>query len=778
MFGKRIACALVLPALLAFSAFTGANTSANELSTNRESVSKIGVWLVEFEDQGLLHYRGDIPGLRATSPQITGQRVDRDSPDVQAFLARADQILQARSQEIAGAVGRTPDITHEYRVTHMGMAIRLTPDEADAVRGLPGVVSVIEEPIYELATDIGPTFIGAPAIWDGSGTPTGAAGATLGHDIIVGIADGGLNNPGHPSFTDMGAECGYATPEPKLIERLDCTLSNCTGPAPGGGGSVFHGVHVASTAAGRFVEEGEGTPAPDRDISGVAPCAKLITYMVCPDSCPGAAIQAAIDRMPLDNVDVANFSLGPGGPAQFSPWSVSEGSLRYLDLTIADIFVAVAAGNTRAAAQGGPEDPVGNVKSTGPWVTTVANTTHSGTISSVSPTLTIHGPGTVPPEVQSLVVGTSSTSANLVADLNNVPLLHHPANIEGCTASGGFPAGLFTGGIALVSRGTCTFEEKVNNAAGAGAAAVVIYNNAPGPINPGLGGATTPTFTLLQVEGNALVSFINSAGAPADATLPAPSGTVAGDVLNGGSLKGPANFTDGITKPDIAAPGSNIYAAGDAGFITISGTSMASPHIAGSAALVRAVHPDWTPAEVKSAMMLTAHTQGFKPNAASPWDADDVGNGRVNLSVAALSGLVMDIPTDRYLHPDVNPLLGGNPTILNLPSMRSRTPCQPTCTWTRTVRNTLTSAADWTATSNPPAGTTVTVTPNSFSFTGDTSETQELTIELTVQAGNVFTGQHRFGDVVLSEDASAAPDARMTIAVQGDGNTVFRDGFE
>ncbi len=102
----------------------------------------------------------------------------------------------------------------------------------------------------------------------------------------------------------------------------------------------------------------------------------------------------------------------------------------------------------------------------------------------------------------------------------------------------------------------------------------------------------------------------------------------------------PAPYQD-ITKPDITGPGVLVYAAFPlnlGAYGSISGTSMSSPHTTGSAALVRAVHPDWTVSETRSALMMTSFNGGTKEDGTTPWDADDVGSGRLDLTKAALAG--------------------------------------------------------------------------------------------------------------------------------------------
>ena len=141
--------------------------------------------------------------------------------------------------------------------------------------------------------------------------------------------------------------------------------------------------------------------------------------------------------------------------------------------------------------------------------------------------------------------------------------------------------------------------------------------------------------------------------------------------------------------------------------------------------------------------MMTSFNGGTKEDGTTPWDADDVGTGRIDLTKAALAGLVMDETTQHFL--DANPNAGGDPKTLNIPSVRNMD-CSPSCTWTRTVRNTLTSATSWTATGTAiTPGFTIDVQPSSFSFTGGLGETQELTITATPNTN--LTSAVAFGEV-------------------------------
>jgi len=247
-------------------------------------------------------------------------------------------------------------------------------------------------------------------------------------------------------------------------------------------------------------------------------------------------------------------------------------------------------------------------------------------------------------------------------------------------------------------------------------------------------------------------------------------GVVQGDVLAGFSLRGPTpSPLQDLQKPNITAPGVRIYAAVPGGYAFISGTSMSGPHVAGAGLLVAQAHPDWTPSEVKSALQMTAFKGGFKENGSTPWDADDVGSGRVDLTRAALAGLVMDESFDNYLA--ANPTSGGDVKTLNTPDVRNLN-CTPSCSFTRSVRNTLSTATSWTASGTSFDGDfQVDVSPASFAFSGDTAETQELTITLTPSADT--TGTVAFGEVVLVEDGAASPDLHITAALSGVGGAVI-----
>ncbi|MCA9946970.1 MAG: S8 family serine peptidase, partial [Anaerolineales bacterium] len=215
-----------------------------------------------------------------------------------------------------------------------------------------------------------------------------------------------------------------------------------------------------------------------------------------------------------------------------------------------------------------------------------------------------------------------------------------------------------------------------------------------------------------------------------------------------------------IISPNVTAPGTDILAAyGTGGAIEwdmISGTSMASPHVAGAGALLMSLHPDWTPAEIQSALMTTGVTDMLKEDGTTPADPFDYGGGRINLNVAALAGLVLDESIINYQN--ANPANGGDAKTLNIASF-GNAQCLLECSWTRTVRSTQAASVTWTASVAGPMG--LTVTPASFVL--GAGETQEIVVTADVSA--LPAGDWVFGEVTLEPSVAGIPTAGFPVAV-------------
>ena len=704
------------------------------------------VYLVEFDEPGLLELHRQARG--------EGQRFDSQRSEIQAESARMADRHSGFLSQLGGVFGRSVQASHFFQVTHSGMALRLTEAEAGRVASLPGVASIERERQYFIDTFAGPEFIGADSVWAGVTTPSGLP--YRGEGMVAAVLDTGTL-PNHPSFINDPA-CGHGqggTPN-KLLSFVDCSATNAQGRCSGANpiDNNGHGTHVASTVAGNLVGP-EANPAPNppngNTISGVAHCAHIRHYNVCPGSCPTADIQAAMNTVLLDgDVDTLNFSISGGT----SPWN--DNDRRKLDLVDAGIFVNASAGNTNANIT----NPVGAVNHRGPWVVSVAASTRPAGASGV---ISMTGPGTVSPSLQNIVMDRGSDSSNGLPFAG--PIRFDPAQPAGNDGCSGFPAGFFNDAIALVQRGGCNFSQKINNAAAAGARVVVIWNNEPGGISMNTAGqVNVPAFSITQAQGQGFVDFINAnPGATAAFSLQPGAG---GDVLASFSLRGPTpGALQNLQKPDITAPGVGIYAADvtASGYGNKSGTSMSGPHLSGAAVLVRQMQPNWSPMEVGSALRMTAVKDGFKQTGNSAWDWDDVGSGRVDLTRAAFAGMVMNETRSNFLA--ANPAQGGDVRTLNLPAVRD-VACTPVCTFTRTLRNTLDTPSTWSVSSEMRSGSfNISVSPQTFSFNGGLNETQTVTITVSPVGQQPLS----FGMIDFVEANDQSPPLHFTVAAAGTG---------
>ena len=769
--GKSIrvtALASVIGVVLAGGMVSAPVATAQSVTT----VAATESYIITFNEPGLLHYSGGAGSLEATAPEARGQRrLDAKSPAAVAYSNYLQQERASHVQSISSALGRAVTPTHQYGVTKNGVAAELTAAEANTVRNLPGVQSVRAAGVYHQDTFRGPTFIGADTVWSGANVPGGTG--TRGFGKTLGSVDGGTNAD-HPSFAN-DASCGFSAGNPKLKSAVDCSTTDgggaCNGPNPEDL-SDGHGVHTASTAAGNVVTTSATPapvfPAPYTSMTGVAPCASIRAYKVCETStCSGAAIEAGLENTIVDDVDVVNYSISGGR----DPWN--DADRIFLDMVNADIVVAASAGNTRTETP----VPIGQVNHLGPWTMTVAASTHDAAVLAFS---SLTGPGTPPSAGVGVRMNRGSTTPTGSLLPPTTPIKSFPANLEACTAGTAIPAGYFANSIAFVRRGTCSFAEKITNAVNGGAILVLVGNNQIGPISMNTTGAptTVPSYSMTQAPGDAIRDFL-AANPTATADFN-PDGRL-GDVLADFSLRGPvpAAFA-GVTKPDITGPGVDIYAAknaanGEYGYL--SGTSMSSPHLAGAALLVRAAKPAWTPMEVKAALQLTAKPDGFDDNGSTPWDVDDVGNGRVDMTKAIKTALTMNETYANFVA--ANPTGGSiDAKTLNIPSMRN-TNCAPNCSFTRTVTSKSAAATTWTATfvgSRPSGNPTVTVTPANFTVAA--GGTQALNVAVDLGYGSPVTAaEPAFGYVVLTPSDNTVPTVRMTLAVAGTRDGIFKDDF-
>lgn len=756
--------------------------------------------------------RGDNGRLNVSSNQARSYIAELRS-EQRSFLGRLGALAGRSISPIR------PDMQFQHAFN--GMVLQLSPFELEVLSQMPEVAFIEGYREYPLATDEGPDLIGAPAIWQGIATPNGfrsrGEGVVIGiidsgmniasPSFAATDADGythtnplgegnylGLCNPTNPNHVPERDICNS-----KVIGGWDFVdgTANANYEAPGFEDENGHGSHVAATAAGNkrtAVYDGF-----ELELQGVAPRANLVVYDVCNTppgangSCPNIATVSAVNQAVADGVvDVINYSISGGD----QPW-LDATSLAFLAAHNAGVLSVAAAGND------GPDASTTSHQE--PWVATVAASTHRR--ESFSYMLSYAGPGTPPPNTTDLAM---PRGAALPIN-NTLPLVAAPAIVspgvgtpetDGCSA---YPAGTFirqlsdsddlfasgfeagetqqppnqVGAVAFLrwpsSGSACGTAARANRAAEAGARAVVFLSDS------GLlaaGGANIPVFVL---EGSStydpLLNAIAAAPDEAEVTIPAEAVPMYppnhADQMADFSSRGPAVDFE-LVKPDVAAPGSSILAAearwnrsGAVPGVLVpeagpavglkSGTSMASPHVAGAAALVKAINRSWTPMEIKSALMTTAVQAVRKEDGTTPGDAFDYGAGRIDLTKAAEAGLLFNEIGTNFEQAD--PAEGGDPSTLNVPSVQLNN-CVGTCSVTRRARNAR-AGVTWTA-SVEGFASGVTVTP--ATITPGSGTPSEFTV--SVNSAGLPGGEWAFGQIVWTPSNPEVPIARMPLAVR------------
>ena len=697
--------------------------------------------------------------VELSAPPLALSRTgSRDSLQYVEDLRRGQREMLAA---VRSRLGREVAVRHQYTRAFNGMALELTPQEADRIATLPGVRTVQPEIKYRLQSDAGPAWVGAPGIWDG--TQTGGLPGTKGEGVVIGIIDSGINMD-HPSFADVGGDgynhtnprgagnyVGWCNPsdpnyDPSLVcnDKLIGVWSYpewSSGPEDTNG----HGTQLAGVAAGNVLNVAV-TASLMRTISGAAPHANLIAYNACGyyNYCYSSEVVAAIDQAVDDGVDVLNLSFA--GDSYYGVWNdaVAQALLAARE---AGVFIASAAGN------GGSYFGSISSPASAPWVLAVGSTTHNRRFSSTFRGLS---GGSNPPPVVSGLSWTPPTIAGQVVKAGGT---------GNCYSS--YPAGTFTGKIvACMVSPHESGQSAVDVAKAAGALGVVLVDD-----------HTHPDEVKFPMDyGHPTVHLVDDANINAFWTWmgigSAHSGQIEGtaaslsssyaDMVPWFSGHGPGSVAE-VLRPDILAPGFDILSASSDNFgdYEISfGTSHSSALAAGAAALLIDLHPDWTPGEVQSAMMTTAKATGLRDYLGTPLtDPLAIGSGRLNLGAAAKAGLVFDESAADFQA--ANPAANGAPQLLNLPSL-ANDQCVLSCGWTRTVRNTLPVTTNWIVGSVvTPPGTSATIVP--FSFTLPPGGTQTIGIHLSGPPSQYGWSS---GSITLTESGNLAPPVRLPISTR------------
>jgi len=697
----------------------------------------------------------DTPPLLASMPAAKASGLPGPRVRVLESAAARSALDAMRRRQVAvlaaaGAVlGRELAPGHAFQAVANGFVVELGADEAERLRALPGIAGVRPERSYRLHTDRGPAYIGAEALWRGTvaGVP-----ASRGEGVVVGVVDSGIN-AAHRAFADRGDDGhDHANPRGRYYGLCAQSPSRCNDKLIGiydytsegardGSDLDGHGSHVAATAAGNVVAavlDGVTIDVP-LDVSGVAPHAHLISYKACADApegdstCAEGGLIQALEQAALDGVDVLNFSIGGGAR---DPWSgVRAGNNRdddmaeaFLNLRAAGVVPVVSAGND------GPYAGTVSTPANAPWVIAVANGTHDRRF--LNRLLDVGGPGVPARTYEGLGISAGLPARRIVdaADYGHALCgqgedLDPPYNGR----SNPWPPGTFNGEIVVCERGVQARVAKGYNVRAAGGGGMVLYNQAGNGDSLVSDDHFLPAVHIGHAAGLDLLARLDLARANGGALGGAISGYQRlldgqGDVLNSSSSRGPVVPYGSWLKPDLAAPGSSILAAARSGtqeLAVLTGTSMAAPHVAGAAALVLGVRPQWSVDQVESALLTTtlAGVRDFDGLAAA--GATATGSGRVRPAEAARAGLHFVLPRNAYV--DADPLRGGNPTALNRPSLVA-TRCSGRCSYTRSV--TANADGNWRVEVLPEPGVGLVVTPQAFALAA--GQSQALAIEIDV----------------------------------------------
>ncbi|MCO5194516.1 MAG: S8 family serine peptidase [Anaerolineae bacterium] len=777
---KQVKYLLILVALFAIAATAGAATDSGNRSADGQTSNWYAVINHEANTSGAAEYIVllDEPAAAVYTGGVQGLAPARSSAD--AALAYAGY-LQAQQNDFVNGIetqfGRDIDVVTTMQYALNGVIMVLEPDEAVALVSNPAVTHIERAVDQEILTDAGPTWIGANEVWDGTATGMEA----LGDGVVIAVLDSGVNYD-HISFaaTDkfgytitnpLGDGVYLGACDPTNVEQYDPNATcnskligaydvlNLSPTLPNGEDENGHGSHTASTTSGNFVDAVVEAPALTGDlvsqISGVAPHANLITYDVCSSnggqSCSGAALAAAPDIVAMNimvdgaNIRALNYSISGGS----NPYNDAV-ELGFLNLSDLGVFVSASAGNS------GPTP--GTVAHVSPWVNTTAASTHNRTY----PNRLINmAGGAAPADMNGAGITDGYGPAPIVyaGDFSN-----GDPNPEQCLNP--FPPGTWTNGeIVVCDRGTIARVDKGANVLAGGAGGFVLANvDAQGESIAG-DRHFLPAVHVGDTNGDQLRAWlaanpVGSLTAEIEGFLGTDLDPANGDIMADFSSRGPNNTFD-VLKPNVTAPGVTILAAvADGGvghpesppeYDYLQGTSMSSPHAAGAGALMAEVHPDWTPHQIKSAIMMSAvNATVVKEDGSTPADAFDQGAGSVRVNKAAVAGLTLNETTANFIA--ANPILGGDPAALNVASMQN-SDCAGSCSWTRTVQSVLDTTQEWDASLVMPVGMTGSVTPSNFTLAP--GATQELTIE--VDGSGLPAGSWAFAQLNLDPAPARAP---------------------
>lgn len=696
---KYFAGTAILAALLALPFLNPTASTSNQISV-----------IVELRDEPAAVYkaRTEQAGGTVSQEQLKTYRdglTAKQADFLKALSANgiSASIVTRSVNNYDGSLAATVPL--QYSLVYNGMALMVDESTISSIRNMPQVKGVHSDERLTTQLNNSVPYIGAPKLY-GKDPNDMTPFATMpdgneGQGVYVAVIDTGVDwthpmfggDPTPPRLAVLPAGATQSKTNQKVVYYLP--LADI-GVEDGFG----HGTHVASTIAGFLAQPLDGSA----NLHGVAPQAKLMSYKVCSDikstvsqvqpigGCDSSniimAIEDAVSPFTLNNpllpkpvAGVINMSLGGGGGPD-NPDAVASSNAALMGTV-----VVAASGNS------GPGEGTTGSPASGTHVISVGATTHPGSAGSVWSSDLLQATavpstrlGAVTPANQ-FPTAANNTRLKLFAmsGSTSIPaagLAQHYVMVNNPT--GPWPASV-SGRIALVKAVTvaATNFDIIAQAQNAGAIAV-IKSDSRGAVNgvKTLIPAATVSPADFKILSDALSSTDDNNVAPANGAiseLPVRmnatfSDTFMGDMA-GFSSRGPVQGL-GQVKPDISAPGVQVYAACPPGsllgalaaaanpltpnYIRIDGTSMATPHTAGAVALIKQAHPDWSPDVVRTALINTAtnmrNASGTTSKADGPDTADSIiaqGGGLIDVYHAVYAKALMGVAGDGIDQPGI-----------------------------------------------------------------------------------------------------------------------------
>jgi len=649
-----------------------------------------------------------------------------------------------------------------YTYTHVinGFSANLSPKEHESLKNAPGYISSIRDLHMKMDTTHSPQFLGLnPSIgaWHDS---------KFGKDVIVGVIDTGVW-PESESFKDDGmtkipskwkGQCensihfNSSLCNKKLIgakffnKGLLAKYPNITLGLNSTRDTEGHGTHTSTTAAGSRVDHASFYGYAAGTASGIASKSRVAMYKaIWQGPLLTSDVIAAIDAAISDGVDVISISFGIDDVPLYED-AVAIATFAAMEK---GVFVSTSAGNN------GPS--LKTLHNGTPWVITVA----AGTIDrDFQGTLTLGNGNKI--IGLSLYVGTFSAQHVPIVFMDLCDNVYELKKVKSKII------------VCEDKNGTVLFDQ-VNNLEAAKVFGAVLISNVS---DISYSQNSFATIIVNPINGEIVKAYIKSSNSTSIASMsfmktvfgtkPAPS-------VDSYSSRGPSYSCPFVLKPDITAPGTSILAAWPTNvpvlefeslkifseFNLISGTSMACPHVAGVAALLKGVHSDWSPAAIRSAIMTTSdifdntkeHIKDIGTDkAATPFA---LGAGHVNPNRALDPGLVYDVGVQDYVNllcalkysqKNITTITRSSSNDCSKPSLDLNYPSfiaffndgnsssRPIQEFHRTVTNVGDGQAIYVASIAPIKGFRVTVIPNKLVFN---EKNEKLSYKLRIEVASM-----------------------------------------